>query len=486
MITEVVDSSLKLEESIKIKHRGKVFTPDYLVNDILNQGHYVIGNINRRHVIDNSCGDGQFMVCIVDRYCKDFLSHSSDLVQLKQELEIYIHAIEIEKEEIEISVQRCEEVANSYGVKNVQWDFVNDDSMRITKYNGKMDFVLGNPPYVRVHNLDDLNTIKSYLFGSKGMTDLFIVFYELGLKMLNSTGILCYITPSSFFTSVAGSKLRKFITENKILESICDLKHFQPFQANTYTTIVCLNKMHQSDQIYYYNFDETNLQQRFIECLKKEDYLILDNFYFSSRNNLFLLKRILTNSTKADVSVKNGYATLSDGVFIGNFDFESKYIRPVLKSSTGEWKKIIFPYDNQGKLISENELSEDDGLYEYLLSFKDKLMHRSNEKDKNDYWYAFGRSQAIKDTFADRISINSLIRDQNDLKLIKIPSGCGSYSGLYIISKSISYEEIKKALFDKEFTMYISLLGKYKSGGYYTFSSKDLKIYLDYKLGSKR
>lgn len=33
------------EEFIKVKHKGKIFTPDYLVEIILNQGHYISGNI---------------------------------------------------------------------------------------------------------------------------------------------------------------------------------------------------------------------------------------------------------------------------------------------------------------------------------------------------------------------------------------------------------------------------------------------------------
>ena len=54
-------------ELMEVKHRGKIYTPDYLVSIILNQGHYISGNINKKHVIDNSCGDGQFVVQIVER-----------------------------------------------------------------------------------------------------------------------------------------------------------------------------------------------------------------------------------------------------------------------------------------------------------------------------------------------------------------------------------------------------------------------------------
>ena len=56
-----------------------------------------------------------------------------------------------------------------------------------------MDYVLGNPPYVRVHNLgDSFDLIKNFLFAQNGMTDLYIVFYEIGLRMLNKDGILGY------------------------------------------------------------------------------------------------------------------------------------------------------------------------------------------------------------------------------------------------------------------------------------------------------
>ena len=103
-------------ELVKIKHRGKVFTPDYLVEDILDQGHYTQGRINRKHVMDNSSGDGQFLIHVVNRYCKDFLSENQDLCLLKKELETYIHAIEIEKEELTICKKRCEEAANKYGI----------------------------------------------------------------------------------------------------------------------------------------------------------------------------------------------------------------------------------------------------------------------------------------------------------------------------------------------------------------------------------
>ena len=118
-----------------MKQRGKIFTPDFLVSIILNQGHYEIGRINKKHVIDNSCGDGQFMVQIVERYCQDFFEKSNNLEQLKAELETYIHAIEIEREALDKCIERCEKIVNRYKIFNVTWDFILGDALFINKFD---------------------------------------------------------------------------------------------------------------------------------------------------------------------------------------------------------------------------------------------------------------------------------------------------------------------------------------------------------------
>lgn len=469
----------------KNKDRGKVFTPDYLVEDILNQGSYVKGNIRKKHVIDNSCGNGQFMVRIVDRYCRDFLSFDTNLKLLKIELETYIHAIEIEESELNVCINRCNDCVRTYGVDFVNWDFICADTLQIEKFNGKMDFCLGNPPYVRVHNLNNLSLVKTFYFGDIGMTDLYIVFYEIGLKMLNDRGILCYITPSSFFTSIAGSKLRRYLKDNNLLNSVCDMKHYQAFDATTYTAIICLKKSKKDRFVDYYEFDEKSLSSIFSEKLDLNDCVIGEKFYFSNAKKLLFLKSIINNFCESDIYVKNGYATLADDVFIADFNFASDFTIPVLKASRGVWSKIFFPYNSRCELIPENEIEKNENLYKYLLKFKKKLLNRSLEKKDEKNWYSFGRSQGIADTYKNKISINTIIKKISDLKITKVPSGSGVYGGLYIFSETIPYDKIIQALQTEEFIDYVFLLGKYKNGGYYSFSSKDVKCYLNYKLGEK-
>lgn len=349
----------KQEEIIKRKQKGKVYTPEYLVNIILNSGFYIKGNINKKHVIDNSCGDGQFLVNIVERYCDDFLSSSKDLNELKKQLEMYIHGIEIDLVELEKCKKRCDEITKKYGIQKVNWDFLNKNTLEVEQYDSKMDFVVGDPPYVRVHNLNtNFQKVKKHLFNQTGMTDLFITFYEIGIKMLNKNGILCYITPSSFFTSVAGKNLRTFLIKNNLINSVCDLKHFHPFNASTYTTIVCLKKNKDNKEINYLEFSAEKLEPFFVCKLKEEDFFIKNNFYFSNLSNLKILKNILLTNNTTDISVKNGFATLADDAFIKEFDFDSSFIIPVLKASRGKWTKIIYPYTRDNQIVLEEELKK--------------------------------------------------------------------------------------------------------------------------------
>ncbi|MBQ9735189.1 MAG: N-6 DNA methylase [Clostridia bacterium] len=464
------------------KENGRIYTPLSIVENILDLSGYYDKNIIKKHAIDNSCGDGAFLCEIIKRYCEASLEFGNSLSELRNDLQTYIHGIEIDTIEHQRCIENVNKVAASFGLTEIDWDIICADTLTIHKYDGKMDFVLGNPPYVRVHNLgDSFSAIKSFSFAQEGMTDLFIVFYELGIKMLSAKGTLGYITPSSFFNSLAGANMRKAFVENHYLEKIVDLKHYQAFSATTYTTIVILKKSNSKHHTDYYEYDTKNGIPYYVDSLESSDFYIGGNYFFAPKNNLIILKKVFFNYGKCDIAVKNGYATLCDTVFIHDFDFESEYIIPVVKASKGTKKKIFFPYGTNGKLIPEEQIKKDYKMYDYLIKNKGALTQRSHEKGDDRYWYSFGRSQAINDTFKNKLTINAIIRDERDLKFVEAPSGTGVYGGLYITSETIPFSSIIEAIKSKDFVDYIALLGKYKSGGYYTFSSKELKMYLDYK-----
>ncbi|MDR0957420.1 MAG: N-6 DNA methylase [Candidatus Nomurabacteria bacterium] len=460
----------------KIKHNGEIFTPSYLVKNMLDFVGYV-DDIEQKHIIDNSCGEGAFLIEIVDRYCRN----STNKKYLKQDLEKYIHGIELDKNNALKCLENLDKIAEKYGLKNVKWDIKNRNTLEVSEYNRKMDFVVGNPPYVRVHNLNEKHkSVKDFSFSSQGMTDLYITFYEIGFNMLNENGRMCLITPSSWLSSKSGAKLRQFINENRTLQKVIDIGHFQPFDnAMTYTLITCFDQKNRTDSVDYYVYDGDKKQPIFVDKLNYDDFMTADKMFFGAKNDLQKLSMIdnRTKNVQQDIlEVKNGFATLADSIFIGDIKIEDELVIDAIKASTGRWTKIIFPYDKNSKPLSEDEISKKHGeVYEYLLQNKEKLLNRSIA-NKNE-WYLFGRTQAINDVNKPKIAINTIIKDIQSIKLNKVAAGQGIYSGLYILYDG-DYSDIEKAILSDDFVNYVKSLKKYKSGGYYTFSSRDLKNYL--------
>ncbi len=469
------------ESNLSVKHSGQVFTPGYLVKIILDEVGYTGPAILGKHCVDNSCGDGAFLIEVVRRYVNEYHKLNGSLNGVEKDLAKYIHGIEIDP----VAHQNCREnLANeckSLCVANVNFDLILGDALKYRDFDNKMDFVVGNPPYVRVHNLDDsYSAVKSYTFASDGMTDLFLVFFEIGFKMLNEHGKLSYITPSSWLGSVAGNRMRNYIRHRHNLRSVIDLEHFQAFKATTYTLISSFSKGTRFDKVEYSVFDGESLAKRKIEALGFEDFDFKDSFYFSNKMTLKQLREVFNANPPHYTSVKNGFATLADNVFIGNLLPFSELTIPVIKASTGAWYRAFFPYDNTGKPLDRDRVFNIKAISDYLSQKKTELLKNRAEAD-NPGWFLYGRTQALKDVCKDKLAINTTIKDAKSIKINYVPAGSGLYSGLYILS-DIDFDIIKEVLISDDFVSYIASLKNYKSGGYYTFSSKDLEKFLNYKI----
>ena len=103
------------------KSNGRIYTPLFIVNNVLDLSGYVDSKILKKHIIDNSCGDGAFLVEIVKRYCEEFFKHSSDKNIIKKELECFIHGIEKDEVECKKCIENVSLVAQLFGLEGIDW-----------------------------------------------------------------------------------------------------------------------------------------------------------------------------------------------------------------------------------------------------------------------------------------------------------------------------------------------------------------------------
>ncbi len=88
---------------------------------------------------------------------------------------------------------------------------------------GGFDVVIGNPPYVRIQELDQelAKVLKSQYETAFKNYDLYILFIEKALKdLIKQNGYTCLINPTKFVKSGYGEKLKQFIYQNKLGSSL--------------------------------------------------------------------------------------------------------------------------------------------------------------------------------------------------------------------------------------------------------------------------
>ncbi|WP_033379013.1 class I SAM-dependent DNA methyltransferase [Mesomycoplasma moatsii] len=447
------------------KEKGQVFTPNWIVKEMIE--FCDIDDITKIKIIDNSCGDGAF-ICEI---AKQIISKNPK--NIKDILENNIIGIELDTVAYNQCIKKLKEIEKENRLPKINWNINNDNTLKIyKKYENKFDLVIGNPPYVRIHNtVEDLSNFK---FCKKGMTDLYLAFYEIGLKMLKPNGKLCYINPSSIFNSKAAEYAREKIISSKLLTKVVNFKHTQLFEnIITYSTILLLDKNNITANIKYY---ECN----FVNCvnLSYDDFIIGSSWYFDkSIQKLQTLKNIITNSNPKKYIVKNGVATLCDRVLINNNIPNSKYTINIIKGSTLKQSKTLFLYSEDFKPITFNNIPKN--IQCYLLE-NEKLL-KNRDLENKDIWWTYGRTQGIRDKGFLKLCVNTTIKDVKSIKTKLIDKGVLIYSGLYInIYNESEIKKIENLIKNKKFIDYISILGKYKSGGYYTFNTKDLSNYLNY------
>ena len=135
---------------------------------------------------------------------------------------------------------------------------------------------------------------------------------------------------------------------------------------------------------------------------------------------------------------------------------------------------------NFGKLISLNETAA--LLWKKAVELGDFTVEQLADALTEEY--VVSREQALNDVKYPKVIVNNLIRSVEDIKIDLINENEGIYSGYYIplTDYNIKYQDIVRFLKSNCFLEYIKAVGKYKNGGYYTFSSKELEKYLNYSV----
>lgn len=480
------------------KNLGQVFTPKWVVNLILDTIDYKGSHILNKKIIEPSCGDGSFLLEIYNRYLTVALQNNESIKNILYSLKNNIIAYEVDEEVYKKCIDNVSILIKLFGIEDFELGIYNVNALEQIQDFGSADFVVGNPPYVRIHDIDnDTRTLikNNFPVTSKGMLELYLVFFELGIKLMNSTGIMGYITPNSFMCLKTAADLREYIVSNNLLNKFINFEGYQVFdKASTYSSITILDK--NKNSIYFKNYCWKNDKLHFVSELDINKFKNKQwNFYSKDTVDWINNNTDTINNLGSISNIQYSLVTLRDKIYISNdvkvrdentvffqgIPVEKEILRRTVKGSRytgGEPDTyILFPYTNKdGQLVPYEEdifKSKYPLAYHYLLLHKDELMKRDMD-DNATKWFQYGRSQGIQNSNEEKLVFKQIIKnDTTKLIVHKLPNDVIVHGGIFITGDNLDH--IKEILESENFANYIIHLGKDKSGGYKEISPRIMK-----------
>lgn len=296
--------------------------------------------------------------------------------------------------------------------------------------NFGFDFVVGNPPYVRVQRLPgDLKRYYSeYYSSAKGKFDLFVLFIERGVKWLNGSGKLGYICSNQFLTRQYGTELKKLLLRSCSIKQIIDFGDSGVFRDVTnYPCILVLAKSRVDKNVFVY----VRVADRKVDE-KGEDVTLhhirknIERIGFSDdKIDVFNVKQIALaedawelmpeEENKVFVKIKNnrtcllkdlvdniyeGFITGANSVYFVNEDkvmkygFERQLLKPVPKGKdVRRWQiswdgnYVIYPHEKKGSNVIHIDLEYYPKTKDYLSVNRKKLEERHYVIKSGKKWF---------------------------------------------------------------------------------------------------
>ena len=485
----------------KKKQHGQVYTPPFIVTKILDEVGFSSAEVLGKKVIDPACGDGRFLIEVVRR-----IISMSPYDELERNLSC-VYGWDIDENAVEECKKNLDDIIHPLGIC-INWNITVKNALYQLLHLGLLstetpeffDFIVGNPPYIRIQLLKEPERRfiqRYYEFCKTGSTDIYIAFFELAYRLLSPDGIVGFITPNTFLYTETARNLREFFAREGHIKKIFNYGDIQLFDdATTYSAITIFTKKTQKSFDYYQAVSKDKFQHRVIEF---KELLGQKSWRLSTD-----LHEKVKGVRLGDICrIHVGITTLCDKAYIfpiepiddktvwaytklgGKVKLEKAILKPIVKASKLKGSDdpireyILFPYqkvDGKMKIIPEELLRKDFPLaYQYLLAIKPELDKRDKGRPNPVAWYAFGRNQSLDTCFGKKIIFSPMNRKPKFI--LYENEECLVYSG-YFIKYDGDLQSLLERLNSLEMEHFISVSSRSFRNGWKAYNKKAIEDFI--------
>jgi len=247
---------------------GLVLTKPHIVELILDLvGYSTDSNLPEQKILDPCCGEGIFLVHAAHRLMQSIRGKEANVDALSDAIRGYdIDPRHVEATRVALTRALHRHDLPEHLSVELPKRWIQQADFLLTNRSSSFDFIVGNPPYVRIEQLSsELQSVYRKRFATLfDRADLYVAFIEQSLSLLSRDGRLGFICADRWILNRYGAPLRKLITENFSIKTYVDLHQASPFETDViaYPAIFVVQNSEQS-QVSVYRMSEGTPE----ECL---------------------------------------------------------------------------------------------------------------------------------------------------------------------------------------------------------------------------
>jgi adenine-specific DNA-methyltransferase len=240
-------SAIQIPE--RVQEHGEVFTRRWVVDLILDLvGYCADCDLVERKAVEPACGSGAFLVAMIERLMDSARLHGRDLKEARGALV----ATDLIPRNVVLSQAIARETLQSGGIRqNVAQKLAEawigqGDFLLEPPGERSVDYVVGNPPYVRLEAVPR-DRSEAYRLACKtmgGRADVYIGFYEHGLRALHDGAALGFICADRWMRNAYGARLRTMVSEEWAVETVISMTGVDAFEdeVDAYPAVTILRR----------------------------------------------------------------------------------------------------------------------------------------------------------------------------------------------------------------------------------------------------
>lgn len=485
---------------------GEVFTRPWVVGTILDLvGYTADKDLSKTKLVEPSVGSGAFLVPVVERLIESAQRHGVPLASLTG----CVLGLDLQREHVETCFPKLEQLLLTAGATRAEASalaegWLHHGDFLLDKIPSGVDFVVGNPPYIRTEDLDnELEAeYRTRWRTMRGRADIYIGFYERSLRILKPGGKLGYICADRWMRNAYGKYLRGLVVSGYSVETVWQMHDVDAFEAevSAYPAITVLANAQQGPA----TFIDTTAAFGAESALEAASFALgtdaeaagqgwegarlpswfetADFWPAGPPSTIKLLERLqeefptLESDGKTKISI--GVATGADRAYIvgKDVDVEPERLTPIVMADdirAGHLKTpmrmLLNPWDDEGRLVDLEAFPK----FAALLGSHDDVKKRFVAKKNPTTWHR--TIDKVYPGLAQRPKL--LLQDMKaQITPVLEPGGYYPHHNLYyVVSDSWDLEVLGGLLLSKIAEAFISAYGVKMRGGTLRFQAQYLR-----------